>query len=180
MTSLKKCLKDGSNNKHGFALIEVMIAIFLFAVFFAVYATSNGFNIASSEQIKEEILLRQLAQNKINELIENPPEEFSKALTLGKGETKKVEGYEVYSTTVIYKEMLLPDYKKMKGLDPEAASSQEETNQFEEKVYEKVKENMEKLVWQVEVTVTNTITEAKYSVSTWLYNTKAKVEVENF
>ncbi|MDH5581409.1 MAG: prepilin-type N-terminal cleavage/methylation domain-containing protein [Bdellovibrionales bacterium] len=176
----KICLRAGNRSKQGFALIEVMIAIFLFAVFFAVYATSNGFNIASSEQLKEEILLRQLGQNKINEIIESPPEEFTKSLTLGPGKTEEVKGYENYTTTVIYKEMLLPDYRKMKGLDSEESTEQGDYNQFEEKVYDKVKENMEKLIWQVEVTVKNKLTDAKYSISTWLYNQKAKVDVKNF
>lgn len=156
-----------------------MIALFLFAVFIAVFATSNGFNISNSELMKEEILLRQLASNKMSEIIENPPKEFSKSLTLGPGDTKTIEGFENYTSTVVYKELLLPDYKKMMGISEEDAN-ENKSNQFEEKIYEKVRDNLEEIIWQVEVTVKNKVTEYSYSLSTWLYNHKAKVDVQTF
>ena len=39
---------------------------------------------------------------------------------------------------------------------------------------------MEKLVWQVEVTVEDKTTEEKFSLSTWIYDDKGKVELKGF
>ena len=59
----------------------------------------------------EDILLKDLCENKISELVINPPT-FNESLTLTK-ETKDVEDFEDYQTIVEYKKFFVPDMKKI-------------------------------------------------------------------
>ena len=40
----------------------------------------------------------------------------------------------------------------------------------------KIKDNLQEMIWQVEVQVVNKETKATYSLSTWLQNTEAQVK----
>ena len=62
------------NDKKGFTLMEVMIAISIFAVFATVFVTGQGYNLLDSSKLKDEMLMKDLCENKINEIITNPPE----------------------------------------------------------------------------------------------------------
>lgn len=166
-----------NHSRGGFALVELMIALFLFSIFIAVFATSQGYNLADSELLKEEILLKQLTENKLNELILSPPKTFSKSLTIGGGTVKAIEGFDNYESKVTYKEFFIPDFNKITG---QQAGEDGADQGIQSKIFTKVKENLEKILWQVEVTVRNKETDFSYSLSTWLYDHKAKLDVKSF
>ncbi|MEE2742290.1 MAG: hypothetical protein VYD54_00185, partial [Bdellovibrionota bacterium] len=48
---------------------------------------------------------------------------------------------------------------------------------IQKKIYGIAKKHMERLVWQAQVTVENKISNNKFTLSTWLYNSKAKVKI---
>lgn len=167
------------NRQEGFTLIEVMIALAIFSVFIAVYVTSQGYNVADSARFKQELKLKQLAELKVNELIINPPD-LTESLTLTP-QTSDFEDWPNYSYSINYQKFLVPDLSKIEGEDPsqdrQEASQQRE---LEKKVFETVKENMEKLLWQIEVKVTDKTTQESYLVTTWIYNHNAEVQFGSF
>lgn len=162
--------------------MEVLIAISLFAIFATVFVTGFGYNLLDSGNLKEEIILKDLCENKINEIITNPPE-LKETLTLSK-EIKDVEKNTDYQTIVEYKKFFVPDMTKIKGgsSEDDEASSDENSQQaqMEKRIFGVFKENMEKMIWQVEVTVKNKNTKAQFKLSTWLYNQNADVKIGNF
>jgi len=159
----------------GFTLIEVMIALAIFAVFIVSFISAQGYNVLDSSRIRKEIQLKELAQFKINEIITTPPE-FKESLTL-KPETGKFEDHEQFKFEVAYKKFLIPDYAKLTGQNDEDSS---DSNPIQKKIFENVKKNMEEMIWQVEVTVINSENDDRYSVSTWLYNHKVPVKLDTF
>ncbi|MDO9183238.1 MAG: prepilin-type N-terminal cleavage/methylation domain-containing protein [Bacteriovorax sp.] len=168
------------NSQSGFTLMEVMIAIAIFTVFASVFVTGQGYNLLDSSKLKEEILMKDFAENKINDIIVNPPD-LTEALTLSK-ETKDVEANKDYQTTVEYKKFFVPDMAKLKPSNTIEEKEQENTPQaqMEKKIFKVFKENMEKMIWQVEVTVKNKTTESSFRLSTWLYNPAAEVQIGSF
>ena len=76
-------------NQTGFSLLEVMIAMTLFAFFVTAYITAQGYNVDDSRLSEEQLVLQQLAERKINELVLDPPK-FSNA-TADFKETKTFE-----------------------------------------------------------------------------------------
>ena len=66
-------MKDGLRNKllnqSGFTLAEILIAITLFAFFIIAFLKNQGQNIYDSTFLKEEIILKELCENKLNEII---------------------------------------------------------------------------------------------------------------
>lgn len=155
------------------SLIEVMIAMTVFAVFVSVFVMTNGNNLTDSQSFKDELKLRDLASTVINEIIIKPPQ-LTDALTLSP-ETKPFESDPNYTYTVEWKKFELPDYTKMMGEgndDPQAA--------FQKKVFEQVKTNMELMVWQLSVEARNKDTNMGYRLATWIYNSEAKVNLSGF
>jgi prepilin-type N-terminal cleavage/methylation domain-containing protein len=159
--------------QDGFSLIEVLIATTIFAVFIAMYVTSEGYNLTDSIQMREELVLKNLCTQKINEIISNPPE-LRDSLTVSK-ETKTFEEFPNYSYTLEWKKMEVPD---MSALYEEGGEGQQ--NQFAQMIAKVVKDNMEKMIWQLKVTVKNKETEFFYTLSGWVYNTKADVTLGGF
>lgn len=157
-------------NKKGFTLVEVMISLAIFAVFASAYLTAQGFNISDSTVMREELELKRYAELKINQLIVTPPE-LKDSLTLRK-DTGKFEENDNFSYSIEYKKFIVPDLNKITGADEEAQDPNEA------KIFDNIKKNLEKIIWQVEVTVKNETSERIYSASTWLYNHQAQVMFE--
>lgn len=168
-------------NQSGFTLMEVMIAIAIFATFATVFVTGFGYNLIDSGSLKENIILKDLCENKINDIITNPPT-LNDALTLTK-ETKDVEGNTNYQTIVEFKKFLVPDMTKIadKSSD-ESGESDEESQQaqLEKRMFTVFKENMEKMIWQVEVTVKNKTSGEIFKLDAWIYNSNADVKIGTF
>jgi prepilin-type N-terminal cleavage/methylation domain-containing protein len=119
--NLKQCFKQNFNDTSGFTLIEVMIAISIFTVFATVFITGQGYNLLDSGQLKQELIMKDLAENKINEIIVNPPE-LSDSLTLAP-ETKDFETNPDYQYKIEYKKFFVPDMSKISG-DNDAAAKE--------------------------------------------------------
>lgn len=162
--------------------MEVMISIAIFAVFATVFVTGFGYNLLDSGKLKEDILLKDLCENKINEIISNPPT-LSDSLTLTK-DTKDVEGNTSYQTIVEFKKFTVPDIAKIMGGTGEEGGSQNEEEsqqaQMQKRIFSVYKENMEKMIWQVEVTVKNKMTSETFRLSSWIYNQNADVKIGTF
>ncbi|WP_372653807.1 type II secretion system protein J [Halobacteriovorax sp.] len=157
-------------NSKGFTLVEVMISLAIFAVFASAYLTAQGYNISDSTVMREELELKRYAELKINEIIVTPPE-LKDSITLSK-DAGKFEEDDNFSYAIEYKKFVVPDLNKITGADQEAQDPNEA------KIFTNIKKNLEKIIWQVEVTVKNETSERIYSVSTWLYNHQAQVMFE--
>jgi prepilin-type N-terminal cleavage/methylation domain-containing protein len=184
--------KINIKNQNGFSLIEVMIAITLFAFFVTAYLTSQGYNVQDSQLSEEQLILQQLAERKINELVLDPPK-FTNA-TQDMKETKTFEDKEFsgYEYTLEMKRLSIPDFAQLfaqKDATTEEAKDSYEGDYFadsqkgqrnaavEKMVFEELRKNIERILWQVRVTVTNKETKYSFTLSTFITNYNEKVQL---
>lgn len=179
-------------NQKGFSLLEVMIAITLFAFFVSAYLTSQGYNVEDSRLSEEQLILQQLAERKINELILDPPK-FSN-VTANMTETKTFEENEFsnYEYTIEIKKLTVPDFSQLfaqKNASTDDAQENYDGNYFnkntasqrnsdiERMVFEELKKNIEKIIWQARITITNKETKYNYSLSTFITNYNERIQL---
>ena len=171
--------------------MEVMIAITLFAFFITAFMTSQGNNVSDSIRNKEQLILQSLAERKINELILNPPK-FTNADD-NKKETRTFEEteYQGYQYTLELKRLVLPDFGQLmaqKNTGDEAAGGGENdytddanrsnrNAQLEKMIFDEMKRNVERILWQARVTVTNKETKYSFILSTYLTNHNERVQL---
>lgn len=174
-------------SQAGFTLVEVMIALTIFAIFASALLVSLGYNVSDSVLNEEQLKLQYLCENKMNEMLVNPPR-----LTNANKDTKETKTFEEkeysnYSYTVELKTMKVPDFGKIfraqatskgegDGDGGEAnyynssTSGQGQSKGIEELIFQRMKENMERVLWQVRITVTNKETKYSFALSRWIPN----------
>lgn len=157
-------------NQKGFSLLEVVVALSIFAVFATVFVQSQGTQVNISMGFQEELKMRNLAQQLVNEIIMTPPE-LTESIFIS-SESKTFENDPNYSYNISWNKFTLPDFSKLKT----GNEAQGQTG-IEQRIAEKVRENMEKLVFQLEITVINKQTNYSHTVMTWLYNDRAVLEL---
>lgn len=178
--------------QKGFSLLEVMIALTLFALFITAFLGAQGYNVTDSELSREQLILQGLAERKVNELILDPPK-FTNADN-NKKETKSFEEseWQNYEYTIELKKLTIPDFGQLFGQKgamgeegreayegdyfDDSNKSQRNAN-FEKMIFEELKKNIEKILWQARVTITNKETKYSYSLSTYLTNYNEKVQL---
>ena len=178
-----------TKREQGISLMEVVVATFLFALFALSFITGQGQNVASSQRIKQETRLRDLAELKLNEIILDPPP-LSETLTDAVKDLKTFENYPDYQYSVELKKFVLPDFSQIErlqqiqqGQEGQEESFQDENsqeNQRSKKIYSLVKENMEKMIWQVGLTVIHKESQEFFKLNTWLYHNKASIRFNAF
>ncbi len=152
-------------------LIEVLIALTIFAFFMSAYMYTQGSNLQDSGDMRIQAELFRHTQNKIREVLVSPP--TMNESMFAAPEVKKIEDFEDFQYTLTYKKMVFPDLSKLTG--------QEETpTQIEGLVFKNFTQNMEKLLWQVEVSVEHLPTGRVYQLSTWMLNPKGKAAISGF
>lgn len=179
-------------NQKGFSLIEVLVAFTLFALFITAFLTGQGYNVTDSELSREQLILQSLAERKINELILDPPK-FTNADN-NKKETRTFEEteWQTYEYTLELKKLVIPDFGQLfgqkdgvgqEGQDAyegnyfdDGNKSQRNSN-LEKKIFEELKKNIERIIWQARVTVTNKETKYSYTLSTYLTNYNEKIQL---
>ncbi len=179
-------------NNSGFTLIEVTIAITIFAFFATAFLTGQGYNVQDSALSQEQLVLEMLAEREINRLYIDPPK-FTN-VTANTKETKKFDEAEFkeYEYTLEINKIVLPDFSKLfsqKGGTTDEASDAYEGNYFnnstngsrnstiETMVFNEVKKNIERIIWQARVTVTNKETKYSVSLSTFITNFNEKIQL---
>jgi prepilin-type N-terminal cleavage/methylation domain-containing protein len=181
-----------NNGQKGFSLIEVLIAITLFAFFVTAFLTAQGYNVSDSQLSEQQLVLQQLCERKINELYLDPPK-FQNISTELK-ETKKFDESELaeFEYTLEIKKLTIPDFAQLFGQKGgvsedgqnaydgnymDEGNKSQRNSALEKLVFEELKKNIEKMVWQARVTVTNKETKYSYSLSTWLTNYNEKIQL---
>lgn len=185
--------KQNVLSDRGFSLIEVLIAVTLFAFFVTAFLTAQGFNVSDSQLSEEQLMLQQLAERKINELYLDPPK-FENLSVGGLKETKKFEEKDLanFEYTLEIKKLTIPDFSQLFGQkggvseEGQDAYEGDYLNQgngtkrnanLEKMVFEELRKNIEKIVWQARVTVTNKETQYTYSLATWLTNYNERIQL---
>ena len=165
------------NNQSGFTLVEVMIALTLFAVFTTVFIMSQATNQNNSSVMSEDIKLHNLAEMKINEILLDPPEFTNATDNTKESKAFDIEGYKIYKYTIEYKKLEIPNLNELSGKEEDDdPSGESRNNAIQKMVFQKLKENMEKILWQVKVTVENTETQYAYELTSWISNPEAKID----
>lgn len=157
----------------GFSILEVLIALAIFGIFATsiIFRVSN--NVTGSIQMDEDITLHNLAELKMNEVL-LAKKAFTNA-TENDVDTGNftIDGYQSFQYKVEIKPNEFPDFSQLTGTSED---DQAETNPVQKLIFDKLKKNMEILLWQVRVTVTNTETNYSYELNSWIENSEGKID----
>jgi prepilin-type N-terminal cleavage/methylation domain-containing protein len=182
----------GEIKERGFSLLEVMIALTLFAFFATAFLSSQGYNVADSRLSEEQLILQQLAERKINELFLSPPKYTNVTATSIETKTFEDEDFKNYEYTLEIKKLTLPDFTQLfSQKDATTGEAQEaydgsyfnenqktqRNSTVEKMIFEELRKNIEKILWQARVTITNKETKYNYTLSTFLTNYDEKVQI---
>lgn len=173
----KKVIFRRKLNQQGFTLLEVLMALTLFGFFITAFMIAQGYNISSSSQMREDITLHNLTERKINESILNLPKFTNATENDIKTGNFEEEGFKQYKFKIEYKKLEFPDFGQITGKsEDEDDDNSSESSGIEKKIYDKLKKNMEEIIWQIRVTVTNSETDYSYELTSWVINDNAKVD----
>ncbi len=168
-------------SEEGMTLVEVTIAIFLFALFITAFMVGQGDNISDSISFKGDLLLKDIAEMKMNEVIINPPQDFRPGagkvdVNADKKKFEEIEEYPDYRYAVQLFKVTIPDLEKIQGKPEEENPNQDQAMQ--KRIFDNFKRNMEELVWQIVVTVEHKPSGATYDLSTWYYNEAGRIQLD--
>lgn len=172
-----------------------MIAFLLFTIFVTAFLTGTGYNVSDTALTEEQLLLQSLCERRMNQLFLDPPK-FENYTSSGLKETKTFEekAFAGYEYTIEIKKLTIPDFTAMfsqKGGTSEAEDDAYEGNYFNEGggsrnqnnqgiekiVFEELRKNIEKIIWQARVTVRNKETNNVWSLSSYLTNYNERVQL---
>lgn len=169
-----------------------MIAITLFAFFVTAYLTSQGYNVEDSRLSEEQINLQGLAEQKINEIVLNPPRFTNATANLKETKTFEESEFSKYEYTLEIKRVTIPDFAQLfaqKGSASEEGRESYDGDYFsegaagqrnvalEKMVFEELRKNIERILWQVRVTIRNKETNYKYTLSTFITNYDERIQL---
>lgn len=167
-----------------------MIAVTLFAFFATAYLTSQSYNVQDSYLSEEQLILQQLAERKVNELVLDPPKFSNVTATLKETKTFEEADFKNYEYTLEIKKLTIPDFAQLfaqkDATTDEAKDSYEgdyysgnnkRNDALEKLIFEELKKNIEKVIWQARVTVTNKETKYNFTLSTFLTNYNEKIQL---
>lgn len=162
-------------SQAGFSLVEVIMAFTLFSVFITAFMVSQGGNITRSTIMQEDLILHNLCERKLNEQLVDLPKFTNATKNDVKTGNFKQEGRKHYKYKIEFIPLELPSLKDV--LLPKEEDAQEGQNdKIKAMIYEKLQKNLEKIVWQLKVTVTNSETKYSYELATWVTDINAEMD----
>ncbi len=166
-------------NQAGMSLIEVLIALTIFAVMSTVLISTVSFNITSSMYARDDVKMHNLAEFKMNEvLIGN--REFTNATDNSEDTGNfEIEGFKDFKYKVQIRKMELPDLSAVMGqTEDEANRVETQETEIRKRVFGLLKKNLEEIVWQVRVEVTSP-DGIIYELTSWVEKSNAQID-KNF
>ncbi|MBD65499.1 MAG: hypothetical protein CME62_09850 [Halobacteriovoraceae bacterium] len=163
----------------GFSLIEVMIALAIFAVFAVSIISTQSANIHSSIRMSQDLVLHNLAEMKMNEALLGK-REFTN-VTDKDPETGSIDidGYKDFKFEIAYKKNEFPDFAQILGQDEneeERVQRNDPNAGVRKQIFNKLKGELEKLLWQITVTIIHP-DGTQYSLSSWVTRGNVRVEL---
>lgn len=162
-------------NSKGFTLIEVLFALGIFAAFLLGISVTISHNVNSSILMKEDTTLHNLAELKLNEVLLDKKEFTNATENSVDSGTFDIEGMDQYKFEVRIKPTEFPDLSQIMGQD-EGDDGSGSSDPINKVIFDKLKKNLEEIIWQVSVTVINTDTDYSYELSTWVNKSNPKVD----
>lgn len=160
-------------NENGFTLIEVLIAIGIFAITSTIFVIRQNYNVESSSFLREEKIVKDLCERVINETLASKIE-LKESLTMS-AEVKTFEDNPDYEYSIKWDQLEIPNFMSPDGGEDGQSEAETANSGIESSLAKQVTENLKKLIWQLKVTVKNKKTNYQFSLSTWLYDNKAQV-----
>ncbi len=157
----------------GFSLIEVMIALAIFLAMATAFIQTQTGNISSSIRMEAEIKLHNLAELKMNDVLIQKHEFTNATENDVDSGTFEIEGYETYKYEVRITPMEFPDFSQIMG---EEEDDETQTSSIQKIIFNKLKKNMEELLWQVNVKIIDTVTTDEYELNSWVTKSNAKLD----
>ena len=160
-------------NEDGFTLIEVLMALAIFSSFLlSVYVTISH-NVSSSILMKEDLNLHNLAQMKMDEVLLDKKEFTNATENDVKTGSIEIEGLENYKFEIKITPTKFPDLTQILG---QSEDEQNTGDPVQKILFKKLKTNIEEIIWQVQVTVTNTDNDYSYELKSWINKSNPKID----
>ena len=119
------------NNSRGFTLIEVMMAMTIFAVFITAILMSQSANVNHSIRMEEDLNLHNLAEMKMNEVLLNPPKFTNATDNDVKTGTFDIDDFKDYKFKVEFAKTKFPNFSQLIGSeDDDQESKDDATNRL--------------------------------------------------
>lgn len=130
---------------------------------------------SDSTLMRREVLLENIANQVLNETIASPPQ-FSKSLLLNPEDSyKKFEENDFYEYRIEWHEFKVPDFNKLMAKEEEETDANAST--IQNMVFENIKTNLEKKIWQLRVIVREKESKFPFELSTWVLDHKVMVNI---
>lgn len=174
------------SNQNGFTIIEVLVALTIFAIFAVTMTLTQTTNKDRSTRMAQDLEIHNLAVMKMNEVLLRV-NEFTNASdkTPETGEIK-IEGYEKYKYTIEYKKNEFPDFSGLMGTPEEDNRAVDPNAAVKKVIFDKMKRNVEEMLWQVKVTIEDTtprenkegktVPNRKYELNSWVEKNNAQID----
>ena len=156
--------------------MEILVAITIFAFFISLFTVGMGNNINDGINFRKSTQMANLAQLILEQNQAHPPKiDPAKNTDLI---TKAFEDNPNFQYTLKFSPIKIPSLAALKG--EQEGGEKKGQDQAEQMIFEQITQNLEKMILQLEVTVTDLTTKETYITSTWLYNQEVKVEIKGF
>ena len=164
------------NKQAGFSLVEVLIALTLFAITSAILSVTVTTNLNSSRLGRMDSKLHNLAEFKMNEVLISNREFTSATNTSEETGNFEIEGFKEYRYKVQIRKMELPDLAAIMGqTEDEANRIETQETQVRKRVFAILKKNLEEMIWQVKVEVTSP-EDDYYELTSWVDKGNAQID----
>ncbi len=158
-------------------LVEVLVAMTLFAVVSVsiVHVVSNGVN--SSVLMRDTMELHHLARLKMEEILVQQNKFNAGTENDVKTGNFELENYKDYKYKIQFKKIEFPELSQIMGQEE---SEQEDSGQasLKKMIFGKIKKNIEQMIWQVHIEVTDPTGEQNYELDAWVTNPEAKLDTQ--
>lgn len=163
-------------NQKGFTLLEVLFALAIFGVFLVGISDTISYNVSSSIRIREDINLSNLAELKMNQVMLDRKDFTNATENDVDSGNFEIEGMEKYKYEVRIRKTEFPDLSEILGQDNEEDNNQRGIDPVTKIIFTKLKNNLEEMIWQVNVKIINTETNYSYELNSWINKSNPRLD----
>ena len=166
------------NSQSGFSILEVMVALAIFGAYATAMILTQISNTDRSMNMGKDMKLHTIAQMKMNEVLMRRNEFTNATENDAENGTIDIEGLENFKFLIEYKRNIFPDFAALMGQTEEESNQVDPNAAVKKLIFDKMKKNIEEMIWQVKVTITNTNDGASYELNSWVNKDNAKLDTQ--